>query len=338
MIQIKQNSIALYDINGFTFSESEMGDSTISLKLSIPVKKEIVDGALVDTLKPSFDKLWYVEYKGEKFYLTTTKPEGVKSISALSYEYSLVFDSRRAELKRRLVRDLASLGNDTYISQGQIFKLDTTINLFVQLLQVNLTDSFGKITVNGASVPLWVVDLNSTVANKPDGVMLEISNTFIWDLLLKTYELFGIRWKIECVSGQMIIRMGYEGAEIPHIFKYGDTTGLTKITRVVDSNKTINRLRGTGGTRNMPMNYFSNRYPAFPPEDADCILSDLANIKNLMPKCFRDSVKLGGSLIDYVQDSNLILQNGIIEDGLEPNEAIYPSIEGATVNGLFRID
>jgi len=39
-----------------------------------------------------------------------------------------------------------------------------------------------------------------------------------------------------------------------------------------------------------------------------------------------------------VEDAVLVSQYGVIEDGLEPNEDIYPSIEGVEVAGLGRID
>ena len=324
MIEIKQGNDTLYQINGFTFSEAEMGDSTITLTLSIPIRKEIVSGSLVDVFAPSFSKEWFVSYKGERFYLTTTKPEGTKSISSLSYEYSLIFDSERSDLKTRMIRDLASLGNDTFVSQGQVFNLYANLVLFFDLIQKNLTDCFGS---------KWVVDINENLipdTTKLEYNMLTVSNSFIWDLLLKTYEYYGVRWKI--VSGTtMTIKVGYEADEISHIFQYGDTTGLTKITRATTASKAVNRLRGTGGTRNLPTNYFTNRYIGFPVDPNP--IAGLFSFKNILPKCFRDSVIAGVSFVDYVQKDLLVADFGIIEDGIAPNELIYPSIEGVYKNG-----
>ena len=89
--------------------------------------------------------------------------------------------------------------------------------------------------------------------------------------------------------------------------------------------------------RNVPIHYFTNRYSDFP-VDPNPISGDV-NIKNIMPKVFRDSV-IAGTLpyIDYVEDAALVAADGVKEDALEPNEEIYPSIAGVEVTGLGRID
>jgi len=51
---------------------------------------------------------------------------------------------------------------------------------------------------------------------------------------------------------------------IQHVFDYGYDGGLVKITRTAQSEPTINRLVGVGGSRNVPINYFTNRYSGFP--------------------------------------------------------------------------
>lgn len=315
MIKIKLGTVVLHKINEFTFQEADMGDSNITLTLKLPVEVD-----------PNFSKDMYVEYLGEKFYLTNTKPQGVKDISSLMYSYSLVFESRTYELKYRMVRDLVDQSEELYVSRGLVFSSNLTIFQFFDLIQMNLTSCFG----DGA----WNVDINPTLV-QPNSVRIDVSNAYIWDLLLKTDEYYGVRWNIVSVASVMVIKVGYPTIEIDHVFKYGSSDGLTKITREADTNKIVNRLRGVGGSRNVPVNYFSNRYSGF--EFDDVVVGDFFSAKNILPFCFRQSV-VDQSFIDYVQDDILVAEYGVIEDGLEPNEDIYPSIEGVIVENLGRID
>lgn len=315
MIEIKQGANTIHKVNGFTFSESDMGDASINLILSLPA-----------STSPAFSKLMRTEYKNENFYLTTTEPQASKDVGGLNYNYTLLFDSERSELKRRMVRDLALSGVDTYVSQGLVFGFNADLNGFCGLLQRNLNDCFGN---------RWIIDINPEIT-QPNSARVEVSNSYIWDLLLKMYELYGVRWKIAASVSHMVIKVGYPADAVNHVFEYGSDSGLTRITRENQNAKIVNRLRGTGGTRNLPVNYFTDRYTEFAP-DPNPIQGSL-NFKNLMPKCFRDSVIAGGSFVDFIQDDALVVKNGVTEDGLEPNEEIYPSIEGAEVTGLGRID
>lgn len=300
---------------------------------------KIEDGAQVTAWSPApedpiFTKDMYVEHYGEKFYISSTKPTCYKSTDSLMYVYSLIFNSERIDLKRKMVKNLASTGVDKFISQGLVFTLYADLDLFAILIGNNLKNSFGS---------RWVVDVNPAL-NQDTFIELSISNTYIWDLLLKTYEYYGVRWTIENIENVMHIRIGYETKEIEHIFAYGSDEGLTKITRTESTSKIANILRGAGGTKNLPTNYFKstasgflNGYTGFPNDPNP--IAGLLSFKNLMPKCFRDSVIGGsGNFVDYVKDDVSISQIGEIEDGLPVNEKIYPSIEGVEVSGLGRID
>jgi len=395
MIQIQNGTATPWNIAVYTFTEVDMGDVTITLTLALP--------ADVD---PQFSTSMYVEYKGEQFFLSTINPQTTKDITNLQYQYALVFNSQRNDLKIRMVRDLVALTSGQYVSQGLVFSQNLGLSDFFKLLQLNLTDCFGYI--GNTNTPKWFIDVATNFINTIDkdwaavnnpaldvanSVEISISNSFIWDLLLKTYEYYGIRWQIISVAGGMAIRVGYPSDEIVQVFQYGGDTGLTKITRELTTNKVVNRLRGQGGTRNVPTNYFTSRYSNFPPDpnplngldlvwkgdyndtatyakneavfvgetpeflpyyslvDGNCgqdpntaatfwciVPDNMISIKNVMPKCFRDSIIAGTTLIDYVQDDALVAANGIIEDGLAENDAIYPSIETVYVAGLGRID
>jgi hypothetical protein len=311
MIEVKINGVVKWQVNEYTFVDPQMGLRGISLTVTHPS-----DNATV----PSFVGA-YVEYEGERYDIVNSKPTAEKGIDSINYKYNLIFNGQEAELQKRKIRNLATVGVDTFISQGTSFSLYADINQFKQLLENNLKYYFGN---------KWTINLGSTTS---ESVMVSVNNMFIWDLLLKTFEYYGLRWNI---TGNTI-NIGYTPDVIQHVFDYGYSGGLVKITRTAQSEPTINRLIGVGGSRNVPINYFTNRYSDFP-VDPNPISGDV-NIKNIMPKVFRDSV-IAGTLpyIDYVEDAALVAADGVKEDALEPNEEIYPSIAGVEATGLGRID
>ena len=311
MIEVKINGVVKWQVNEYTVVDPQMGIRSISLTVTHPS-----DNATV----PSFVGA-YVEYEGERYDIANSKPTAEKGIDSINYKYNLVFYGQEAELQRRKIRNLTTVGVDTFVSQGTSFSLYADINQFKQLLENNLKYYFGN---------KWTINLGSTTS---ESVMVSVNNMSIWDLLLKTFEYYGLRWNI---TGNTI-NIGYTPDVIQHVFDYGYDGGLVKITRTAQSEPTINRLVGVGGSRNVPINYFTNRYSNFP-ADPNPISGDV-NIKNIMPKVFRDSV-IAGTLpyIDYVEDAALVASEGVKEDALEPNEDIYPSIAGVEVAGLGRID
>lgn len=316
MIEIKQGNTAKWRVNEYTFSDPQMGVRTINLTVNHPF--DWIDG---DPVEVADFKDSYVEYDGEQFYITNSKPTAEKDTSSLSYKYTLSFEAGESDFKRRKIRNLAEAGVDNFISQGTSFSLYADITQFVQLLTNNLKYYFGD---------KWNIVLSVPAS---DSVMLTINNMFIWDLLVKTYEYYGVRW---FVRGSTLY-IGGDPELIDHVFNYGVDGGLVKITRTAQQEQAINRLIGMGGSRNVPTNYFTDRYSKFPP-DPNPISGDV-NIKNIMPKVFRDSVKAGTlPYIDYVEDSSLVASDGVKEDALEPNDDIFPSIAGVEVPGLGRID
>ena len=54
-------------------------------------------------------------------------------------------------------------------------------------------------------------------ATSTDSVRIDVSNTTLFELLSKTYEYFGLRWKVEGKT----ITIGYEPEQIDHVFDYG---------------------------------------------------------------------------------------------------------------------
>jgi len=317
MIEVKIGGVSKWKVNEYTFTDPQMGIRSISMSVAHP-------SSWVDGVAPEVADFTgaYVEYEGEQFYLSSSKPSAEKNTSTIDYTYTLIFKGSEDELTRRKVRDLAEAGVDNYVSQGTVFSIYANINQFVQLLQNNLNYYYEN---------AWTINLAGT---SQDSVRIDINNVFLLDLLQKTYEYFGLRFK---VSGHTIT-IGYEPEEIYHVFDYGGDGGLVNITRTAPDASIVNRISGTGGSRNVPVNYFSDTYSKFDP-DPNPIAGLQRRITNIMPKVFRDSV-INGDLpyIDYVEDAQSILIHGVREDALMPNEDIYPSIAGVSVAGLGRID
>ena len=220
MIEVKINGVVKWQVNEYTFVDPQMGLRSISLTVTHPS-----DNATV----PSFVGA-YVEYEGRVRYINS-KPTAEKG-RFLTTSTILFSNGQEAELQKRKIRNLAAVGVDTFISQGTTFSLYADINQFKQLLENNLKYYFGN---------KWTINLGSTTS---ESAMVSVNNMFIWDLLLKTFEYYGLRWNI---TGNTI-NIGYTPDVIQHFFYYGYSGGLVKITRTAQSEPTINRLIGVGGS------------------------------------------------------------------------------------------
>ena len=317
MIDIKINGVTRWQVNEYTFTDPQMGIRRISMTVKHPSMWIATDVSAVPDAADFSGA--YVEYNGEKYNISSSHPTVEKSNTSLDYIYTLMFKGVEDELTRRKVRNLALVSVDTYVSIGTTFSIYADINQFKQLIENNLKHYFGdKWTINQLSL-------------SGDSVRIDVNNVTLWDLLSKTYEYFGVRFNIRGNT----INIGYEPEEIHHVFYYGNDGGLVKITKTMPDASIVNRLSGMGGSRNVPMNYFTNRYSNFPPDPNP--IDSTVNIRNIMPKVFRDSV-ISGNYKDYVEDLDSIASHGIREDALAPNEDIYPSIAGVEVSGLGRID
>lgn len=314
MIEVKIDGITKWQVSEYTFTDPQMGIRSISMTVKHP--SMWVDGVAPDAA--DFTGA-YVDYEGEKYSISSSKPTAEKSNTSLDYIYTLIFKGEEEELTRRKVRNLALVSVDNYVSQGTTFSIYADINQFKQLLENNLKHYFGN---------KWSINLSVLSS---DSVRIDVSNVTLWDLLSKTYEYFGVRFNIR----GNVINIGYEPEEIYHVFDYGNDGGLVKITKTAPDTSIVNRLSGVGGNRNVPMNYFTDRYSEFDPDPNP--INSSVNIRNIMPKVFRDSV-ISGDYKDYVEDLTSIASHGVREDALAPNEDIYPSIAGVEVSGLGRID
>lgn len=344
--EIKEINFPSYaTLSQATVSLNDMGDKTISAQVDI-------DGSVV----PDFSYDWEVEFQGETYIHPIREPQASKGNDSAYSHIELTFYHKTIyELKRYYFVKTVELESGVATVDKYISPINLNLGDFCIEFQKVLDYYYGgDITVD--LNPEWVYD--KEVSN------LDINYTYIWDLLSKVYDIYGVRWHIE----GNIIRIGYPTTEVSHIFEYGFDGGLLKVERQVQSSDIRNSLLGRGSTDNLPYRYFKE-------EDTDAqgykwagdpdAIPELANVyfTELRGKTFRDYVKgwkakhYGGTPMDepteeylkgyndeifnpieYVEDKESIAKYGLLQGGLQNNEDIKPSIQGVTIDPYGRID
>lgn len=328
-----------------------MGEKTISTQLKI-------DGDIV----PDFSQDWEVAFQGEKYIMPLRQPQGAKENTSLNSTIDLTFQHWAIwQLKRWMFFTVQPVETGTAVADKYIadviLNLGDFCNLFGQVLRHYYGDTI-TIDLND--------DPNTGWQYKKEATPISINHSYIWDVLIKLYELFAVRWSIEPNgdSSHYVIKVGYPAEELDHIFEYGFDGGLLKVERQVQNEDIRNMLLGRGGEKNIPKYYFKKS----PDEekwrsDLDWI-EELANIyfTNLMPATFRSYIQgwkaahiskypgyaaVGESNayapwayrkgytdskfdpVEYVKDDESISKYGPLLGGLDNNEEIYPSIQGS---------
>lgn len=266
-----------------TVNLTDMAEKTISTQIKI-------DGDIT----PDFSKEWEVEFQGEKYIMPLRQPQGAKENTSLHSSIDLTFQHWAVhQLKRWMFFtvqpvEAGTAVADKYIASVQL-NLNDFINLFSQVLQYYYGDTI-------------TISLYSGWESKDDPVFIDINHSYIWDVLIKFYELFAVRWQIEPSSTnsnttkggeRYVIKVGYPTAEADHIFEYGFDGGLLKVERQVQSDDIRNMLLGRGGNTNIPKFYFKKS------DDEELFRSDpdwvpeLANIyfDRLRGHIFRDYIR-----------------------------------------------
>ena len=318
-------------LSTYEVSEADMGESSISATVSF---SEVQD----------FHPDWYVVYNGEKFRLGVRKPTGKKDTSSLSTSYTLVFKSEREDLKRFTFMDFVELGSGNPQPSSYNVPLYATLSEFVDRFNTNLSFYLGA---------RWKMVLPDDYEESGNTVTMSFDNATLWDVLLTVYETFGLRWTIQESSNVLQIKVGFPDVELEHIFEYGKGNGLVSVERNNALERIITRLRGRGGEKNLPADYFHAGDP-----DTNDFLKAI-HFKNLMPKAYRDYIrgynagsgegswaynqgvadKKAGrpiSPVDYAISDKEDLW-GISYGAIEPAEGIFPTLQGATRNGM-RLD
>lgn len=244
-----------------TVTLNEMGDRAISTQVRI-------DGDVV----PSFEG-WELGFRGERFVLPIKEPQAAKDNTTRNSLVDLTFYSWPVyELKRYYFMSLSEIETGVAIADQYKASVVMPVSDFVVLFNKVLYHYFGnKIQMSLYNVP-----------HSSNPVAVEINYSYIWDVLQKFYELFGLRWTIEynASSDSYVINVDYPADSIDeHEFEYGYKGGLLRFERQVQDDNITNILLGRGGTKNIPYRYFK-RLDAENPDwapDPDAI-PELANV------------------------------------------------------------
>ena len=335
-----------------TCQMQDMAEKTITTQVKI-------DGEIT----PDFSTDWEIEFQGEKYIMPLRQPQGAKENTSLNSLIDLTFQHWAVyQLKRWMFFTVQPVVTGTAVADKYIASVSLNLkdfcNLFSEVLEYYYGDTI-------------TLDLNPAWESKAEPTNIEINHSYIWDVLIKIYELFAVRWQIEPNGSRdkYVIKIGYPTAELDHIFEYGFKGGLLKVERQVQSEDIRNMLLGRGGEKNLPYRYFKNDDPQNPNFSADPDwVPELKNIyfNELRGATFRSYIQgwkarhYGGTTtkdeayapwawergntddtfnpIEYVKDDASITRYGGLMGGLENNEDIYPSIQGIIIPPYGRID
>ncbi len=249
-----------------TVSFAEMGERTISTQVRI-------DGDVV----PDFDG-WEVSFKGERFILNTKDPQAVKDNSTRNSLVDLTFVSWVVnELKRYFFFEPTSIDAGTAIADKYKASVNVPVEDFAVLFNKVLDYYFdGKV--------VFSLYMSGQGQYSTDRALVEIDYTYIWDVLVKFFEIYGVRWRIEYDSTNDVytIKAGWPTTDIDindHDFEYGYKGGLLRFERQVQDVDIHNILLGRGGEKNIPYRYFKRVDPQNPDWAADPdAIPELSNI------------------------------------------------------------
>lgn len=346
--------ITHFDVDSFVYNATDMGESSISCDIITPPNET-----------PSFDRNWYVDFRGERFFLSTLQPTCVKDTSSLHYKYSLVFKSQREDLKRYIFANYVTgiYGTSQPISYDFVAPLD--VEEFVERMNINLTHYFGQNVWQMILDPYWTNVVNENIYSSDLPLLrktISFSRETLWSILTGLYDIYGLRWKISNEEGIMTIRLGYEPLVLSHDFEYGKDNGLISIERANVNPDVYTRLAGKGSSRNLPYRYFHGEASGYPADEDHNDYTDLIPYTALMTKSYREYVKgfndnnasfppamdtyayLAGyyaslfNPVDFVRSESAEEIYGIRTGTVANNEDIYPTIQGATAEGLGALD
>lgn len=330
-----------FNIESFTFDETDMGDAQITADLYLPAD-----------FVPNFSRDWYMEFRGEKFYNKTLQPSALKDTNSLKYKYTLTFESQRADLKRYEFANMVAYGGYPQ-PLSYDFTLPLTASEFISRYNLNLQYYFGA-SWSIVEGPEFVDTERKTIS---------FSRVTLWNILTQFYDIFGMRWTVSNISGVMTITIGPSVTTLSHIFKYGFEEGLISIERINPLEDIYTRLSGLGSSRNLPYRYFDTSTTEFIGDPDNNIYTQGIPYAGLMPKSYRDYVKgwnsgspdpllslaYNAGVEDVSNGSNFTpwdfcistgseLKWGIRKGSLEQNEEIYPTLQGVSDASIGRLD
>lgn len=272
-------------LSSATVALQDMGDKTITSTVKI-------DGDIT----PDFSKDWWIIFKGEHYFYPLRQPQASKSNDSALSQFDLTFEHWAIyQLKRWYFFSVVDMEAGTVLPDQYVVPISLTLGGFCDLLAKVLKYYFYDDSIT--------VDLNPEWEYSQEPARVDINHSYIWDVLIKLYELYAVRWEIirdpltdpeDLGEIGYIIRVGYPAEELTHVFKHGFEGGLLKVERQVQDDNIRNMIYGRGGNRNIPYRYFKDvdpKNPAFP-ADPDWVpeLRDMY-FTELRGKTFRDYVK-----------------------------------------------
>lgn len=309
-------------------------------------------------------KDWIVEWRGEKYIMPIRKPQGTKGNSSLKSNAEVTFRHWAVyQLQRWMFHTIATEGTSRAVEK---YIADVKLNLkdFCALFSEVLAYYYGE---------QITLDLNPNFDGGQDVVGLSISYTLIWDVLKTLFDSYGASWRIEPRIDnshsegweRYVIKVGYEGKEIEHIFEYGHEGAVQEFSRQNQSETIRNMLLGRGGSDNLPFRYFKGvdeNNPQFR-EDPDWV-EELKYVyfDTLRGATFRSYIQgwkaqhnylypsyrpigedkaysswayLKGltdekfNPVEYVKDDESIANYGELLGYVDDDDSIYPSIQGS---------
>lgn len=264
-------------LSNATVTLQDMAEQTISTQIKI-------DGDIT----PYFSYDWALEYKGNKYIFPFRVPPGSIDESTTEATIDLTFQHWAIyELKRQFFFSVPNMEADAVVPDKYVAPVSLNLSDFVKLYAMVLKYYYGdKITI----------DLCRGFEADATPVVVEISYSTLWDVLIKTYELYGVRWQIE-PNGDIdhyVIKVGYPATEVGHIFQYGFDGGLMKFERQAQDDTVKNMIHGRGGDKNLPYRYFKKH-----DEDNETFSADPDWIPELKDVPF--SELLGATYRSYIQ-------------------------------------
>lgn len=358
MRDIKEINIPSYaHLTKATVVFSDMGEKTITSQIAI-------DGQIT----PNFSFDWELEFKGEKYIMPLRTPQASKENTSWYSKIDLTFQHWAIyQLKRWYFFTLQSYEAGVAVADQYIASVSLNLKNFCDLYGQMLKHYFDdKITI----------DLNPSWVSSEEPIYIDINYSYMWDVLIKLYELFAVRWEI-LPNGDIdhyVIKVGYPTESMNHVFEYGFEGGLLKVERQVQDDNIRNMLLGRGGDRNIPYRYFKKLDPDNPTFQADPDwVEELSNVyidrlrsaefrsyiqgwkaqhiskypnytpvgeyNSVVPWAYRKGYTDSKfNPVEYVRDTDSIRKYGELMGGLENNDEIYPSIQGVVIDPLGRID
>ena len=333
-----------------TVTLNDMGEHVITAQVSI-------DG----NIKPDFSYNWEVEFMGERYIHPLRTPQAIKDNSSIYSKIDLVFEHWAIyNMKRFYFVELASTNAGTAFANKYIVPLGLNLGDFCTALQ-DVLDFYFKDEPFGIKV-----DLNPELTYSLDRAFINISYSYIWDVLQQIHKIYGVRWYFRYdYRGIYYIKIGYPALEVSHIFEYGYDKGLISLERQVQDTNIRNSLLGRGGSQNLPKYYFKNAPEgSLYASDPDAIPElEFVEFTELRGKTFRDYVKgwkaarYGGTPMEFpteaynkgftdtefdpvedVKDNISIAKYGFLQGGLDNNEEIYPSIQNISLDGMGLVN